>query len=553
MAYDRIKCPNCSVDFGQELRFLDHLTDVHGIDDHEQLYVNVVLNGIKPTCNCGCNEDVSWSGWKKGYTSKFKRGHNAIVDSVYLNPQKQAEFAKKRHEGYASGQYSTWNKGLTKETSEKVATTAKKISSSLKDGYKSGTIIDWHIKDPGAATAAATKMSDTKKKKFQSGELSSWNKGLTKESDERVASVSNIIKNQFEAGHVIPSKRLSSDEFLSLILKQKTFSLVSDPSTYKNKYVKFDFKCNTCGKISKKNLMMIKSVPVCFNCHPKESKAQIEIYDYVRSLAPDAVLSDRTVISPKEIDVFVPSKKFGIEYDGLYWHSEIIDSDKKRSQKKHDAALNAGIKLLHIFEDEWRDKQELVKSMIAYRLGTSSKVIGARKCEVKVLTVQQRKQFMNANHLENDCNSSASWGLFYNGELVSALSLRRPFHARYRDAYEVGRFCNLMNITVPGALSKLLKVAIAWAKSKGAARLLSYVDLRIGDGSGYEKAGFKLISSSSPRFWWTDYKNRLNRFAVKADASSGLTQIDAAKNAGVVAIWGCGNQILELNIEEKSE
>lgn len=553
MAYDRIKCPNCSLDFGQELRFLDHLTDVHGIDDHEQLYVNVVLNGIKPTCSCGCNEDVSWSGWKKGYTSKFKRGHNAVVDSVYLNPQKQAEFAKKRHEGYASGQYSTWNKGLTKEISEKVATTAKKISSSLKDGYKSGTIIDWHIKDPAAAAAAATKMSDTKKKKFQSGELNSWNKGLTKETDARVAEIGKKISAAYsfrEAGN-----RLPDEQFKQRISRlPSSFQLLSSPDEYRQRRVsRLDFLCTICGAVQKKSLAMIEETPVCFNCHPKESKAQIEIYDYVRSLAPDAVLSDRTVISPKEIDVFVPSKKFGIEYDGLYWHSEIIDSDKKRSQKKHDAALNVGIKLLHIFEDEWRDKQELVKSMIAYRLGTSSKVIGARKCEVKALTVQQRKQFMNANHLENDCNSSASWGLFYNGELVSALSLRRPFHARYRDAYEVGRFCNLMNTTVPGALSKLLKVAITWAKSKGASRLLSYVDLRIGDGSGYEKAGFKLISSSSPRFWWTDYKNRLNRFAVKADASSGLTQIDAAKKAGVVAIWGCGNQILELNIEEKSE
>lgn len=553
MAYDRIKCPNCSLDFGQELRFLDHLTDAHGIADHEQHYVDIILNGNKPVCGCGCNEHVNWSGWKKGYTSKYKRGHNAVVDSVYLDPEKQAIFAKKRQEGYASGQYSAWNKGLTKGTSEKVAITSQKISASLKEGYKSGTIIDWHKKDPAAALAAAIKISDTKKTKFQTGELNVWNKGLTKESDERVASASNTIKHQFEAGHIVPSKRLSSDEFLSLILKQKTFSLVSDPSTYKNKYVKFDFKCNTCGKISKKNLMMIKSVPVCFNCHPKESKAQIEIYDYVRSLAPDAILSDRTAISPKEIDIYVPSKKFGIEYDGLYWHSEQFENDKKRSQKKHEDAVATGISLFHIFEDEWRDKQDLIKSMISYRLGRSIRSIGARKCEVKLLTTQQRKAFMNSNHLENDCNSSAAWGLFNGDEIVSALSLRRPFHARYSDAYEVGRFCNLQGVSVPGALSRLLVAAKQWAASKGAKRLLSYVDLRVGSGIGYEKAGFKLISSSGPRFWWTDFKERYNRFAVKANKDVGLTQIQAAKDAGVVAIWGCGNQILELNIEEKSE
>jgi hypothetical protein len=66
-----------------------------------------------------------------------------------------------------------------------------------------------------------------------------------------------------------------------------------------------------------------------------ESRAQLEIYDFVRSLAPDAVLSDRTVIAPKELDIWVPSSKFAIEFNGLFWHSETVLGDPMYHQNKH--------------------------------------------------------------------------------------------------------------------------------------------------------------------------------------------------------------------------
>lgn len=122
MAYERIQCPKCPSSFGQEARFVSHLSDVHGVDDPIVLYLEIHHEGVHPTCSCSpsCPDRLPWSGWKRGFVSRYARGHNARVDSVYLDSARQAEFAAKRSEGFSSGKYSPWNKGLTKETSAKV-------------------------------------------------------------------------------------------------------------------------------------------------------------------------------------------------------------------------------------------------------------------------------------------------------------------------------------------------------------------------------------------------------------------------------------------------
>jgi hypothetical protein len=100
-------------------------------------------------------------------------------------------------------------------------------------------------------------------------------------------------------------------------MQTNVFNVV-EPLRYQNKYDKFEVACKTMGHVSLKNVLMLKATPVCHICHPKESKGQLEIFDFVRSVSPDAVISDRTVIAPKELDVYVPSKNFANEKCVMY-------------------------------------------------------------------------------------------------------------------------------------------------------------------------------------------------------------------------------------------
>lgn len=495
----RIKCPLCQSDFGQELKFLYHLCSHHSITDFRSLYIETVLNNVIPLCDCGCGQELKWVNWKKGFASKYLRGHNAKIDSVYFNKERQKQFAEKRSEGYKSGRNKAWNAGLTKKSDKRIENASIAISDTLKKGHASGTIVDWHL-DKDKSEKASVKQSETKKKKFLTGELTAWNKGLTKETN---VSVANSAAN--------------------ISLRHKKPNAGSNPAS-------FD-KQRLSTNVNELSLAA--------------AKCRLELYEFVKSLSQDAVLSDRNALSPKELDVYVPSKRFGIEYNGLYFHSEAC-GDKTRLQEKTDLAMKKDITVLHVFEDEWRDKRAVVEQMIKHRLGMSSRRLGARKCVVKELSSSQRRDFFESNHIDGDTRAMASWGLFFKDELVAALSLRKPFHSSHNDVLEVSRFALAKDTSVQGALSRLSKHALEYANQKGYRAIMSYVDKRVGHGNGYTAAGYSLIRETKPRFWWTDFINRFNRFAVRADASKGITQEKAANEAGVVRVWGCSNLVFEL-------
>ena len=68
------------------------------------------------------------------------------------------------------------------------------------------------------------------------------------------------------------------------------------------------------------------------------------LYYYVKKVFPDAINSDRRAIGV-ELDIFIPSVRAAIEYDGRYWHS-----NKKTEQKKNSLCREKGISLIRVRE-----------------------------------------------------------------------------------------------------------------------------------------------------------------------------------------------------------
>lgn len=552
MTYTRICCPHCDQTFGQEVRFFGHLTDIHGISDHLALYLETHCNGNHPKCQCSseCPEKLPWAGWKKGFTSKYARGHNARVDSIYLDPKRQEEFAAKRIKGYEAGKYTVWNKGLNKSTDIRVAVSSEKISKTLRRGYESGDIIDWRLKDPERASAASEKISKTKKKKFASGEIVPWNLGLTKSISASLQRSSDSIKAHYFAHPESSPRRHTPEHVVTLIEDSKNFDLLDDPTCYRNKYQKLRMRCKTCGAVQLKNIMMLTSTPVCFSCAPKESRGQLEVYDFVKSLSPDALLSDRSLIAPQEVDILVPKSRLAVEYNGLYWHSTAVLTDKMYHERKRRSIAAAGHKFLMIFEDEWRDRRHLIEGMLRHRLQQPMEVLDARRLTVERLNSKVSSAFFNSSHLEGSTPCAVSHGLVDgSGRLVAAMSLRRPFHAsRAAESLEVARSATLPGVSIRGWLGRLTAASRRAATELGARSLISYVDARVGDGASYLAAGWVLEKSpGSPRFWWTNYQDRFNRFKYKADRGRGMSQEQVASEAGVVEIWGCSNYVMRLD------
>ena len=64
-----------------------------------------------------------------------------------------------------------------------------------------------------------------------------------------------------------------------------------------------------------------------------------------------------------EIDVYLPELKIGFEFNGLYWHSEEC-KDKNYHLNKTNYFKEKGIRIIHIWEDDWDFKRSIIESQI---------------------------------------------------------------------------------------------------------------------------------------------------------------------------------------------
>lgn len=391
-----------------------------------------------------------------------------------------------------------------------------------------------------------------------------WNKGKTKESDARVAELAskqNGEGNSFFGRHHTQKtierlsflKTLQTDDVLKRTsLRSMEFELVTSIDAYTSRQRQYlEFKCNVCKTVQQKTLQAFERGSRCYKCHPvSKSNWELDVFSFVKSLSPDAVSGDRTVIAPAEIDVYVPSKRLGIECHGLYWHSDGSprgQTNRHVHLKKWQAASNASVRLLQFFEDEWRDKRSICESLIRHRLDHSSTRIGARKLALVELDSSKRKKFFDESHLAGDVPALKAWSLLDGETIVAALSIRVPRQARaYADAVEVARFCVAKSMNVPGGLQRLVTAASAYARMLGFKRLLTYVDRRLGNGHGYECCGFKRVGDTGVDYFYTDNFLRYNRFKFRA--RDGKREVEVACQAGVTRIYGCGSHIYVKHI-----
>jgi hypothetical protein len=499
----------------------------------------------KPFCQCGCGQHVPWRNWKTGY-SNYVRGHNANVET---NDAKKIRLEALR-QSFSSGKSFGWSKGLTKETDERVKLRGEKTSQGRSQAFADGKLTIW--------SKGKTKLNDPRiknyanklAKKFADGELIPWAKGLTKETDPRIAKMISRVSLTHRSiklrRHLDKFKRYSFEEIKNKVEIGGLLKLLRIEGDYINylqpNIVVQCIKCNIIWNDSVKRLETTR----CYKCDPAGSRAQSEIADWIKSQLPNIFTNIRSIIPPTELDIYVNGCSTAIEYNGLYWHS-ITHKSSSYHQAKSVKCLESNITLLHVFEDEWRDKKQIVKSMIAHRLGLTLRKINARACTIRLLTNEVRRNFFIDNHLDGDVQAHSAYGLFLKEELVAAISLRIPFHKKYSDYLEIARICCLRDTNVRGGISKLSKMACKIAKELDKKNLMTYVDFRFGsEKNTWTSSNWQFIKHTEPRWWWTDYHDRFNRFKYRADKKNGLSEEEVASKAKVVKIYGCSNMLFTM-------
>lgn len=295
----------------------------------------------------------------------------------------------------------------------------------------------------------------------------------------------------------------------------------------------------------------------CFRCNEGQtSKAEKEIAQFIKDLGVDII--ERYKLPGKgrhrfELDIFVPSLNIGIEFDGIYYHGELMQ-DTKCLLKKRELCESFGIQSIHIFEDEWKYKKEIVKNRLKSILGFSERIF-ARNCEVRELGGRETSKFLEQNHIQGNANSSINLGLEFKGVLRAVMTFgkTRFFHSE-DNVYELIRYCSIGSVI--GGFSKLLKRF--YIIQKDVKEIISYSDRRWSDGNVYEKNGFSFTHRTNPGYFWCKADKRHSRLVFQKRKLSNLfpktncdgkTEIEICHENGYWRIWDCGNDVWSFKLK----
>ena len=352
--------------------------------------------------------------------------------------------------------------------------------------------------------------------------------------------------------------KIADDTFTKEVFVERSRSLHGDKYTYeKTEYTKshepVTITCREHGDFTICPYVHMAGGGFCPRCTEFVSSYEKEIAEYLRNQSDEMVVQTtvRGLKGIKELDILIKDKNLAVEFDGLYWHSDIFKTRNYHIQKTKKA-FDFGIRVIHIFEDEWVEKKEICKSILKNTIGLTEKKIYARKCEIKTVSPSEARSFLDANHIQGFCSSSHRYGLYNNGILVSLMTFGGNRIClggkKKKSEYELLRFCNTRFSSVVGGASRLFKHFVQTQSPK---KVTSYCDIRWGSGRLYEVLGFKRLKDTPPNYFYVKGGRRLGRFGFRKNllVSQGYdpnkTEKQIMSDIGYSRIYDCGSMKFE--------
>ena len=286
------------------------------------------------------------------------------------------------------------------------------------------------------------------------------------------------------------------------------------------------------------------------------SLVEREILEFIRANYTGEIrTTDRTVIAPHELDIYLPALGLAIEVNGVFWHSQERGKGRGYHLGKTNQCESHGIHVLHIYDTEWEDidKKNIIKSKLLHLFGKSQRQY-ARRCEVVEISGSDTANFLTANHLQGNCPAKYRFGLLLDGKLQAVATFGK---SRYNKQYqwELLRYCCLTGTTVVGGLSKIMKHAAAQLDIQ---TLISYADRRWSANLSenvYEKTGFAYLQTAAPNYKYFQInsskivllsRNQFQKHMLESKLEKYdelLTEYENMSLNRYFRIWDCGNLV----------
>lgn len=265
--------------------------------------------------------------------------------------------------------------------------------------------------------------------------------------------------------------------------------------------------------------------PYCIKSTHSSSYEQ-EIVEYLLSINPNLniIRNTRRVISPYEVDIYLPDYNIAIEFNGSYYHaSKMKESNvpttnyhglipKTYHQDKYLKAQEKGIRLIHIYDVDWLANKDKYKGFLKELIIPHDRIY-ARKTILKEIDIKTARIFNEKYHLSGHSNcGSKNIGLFYNNELISLMSFGKNRYSKDNSVYELYRYTVKSGVTVVGGAHKLFKYFLNRYKPD---KVISYSDCNYFSGGTYADLGFRFTGYTVPMYFWSLRGKKIPRERVQ--------------------------------------
>lgn len=245
--------------------------------------------------------------------------------------------------------------------------------------------------------------------------------------------------------------------------------------------------------------------------------------------------------SMQSIDIYIPSKKLAIGFNGLYWHSERVVG-RSYHYDKYMKCKSMGISLLYVWEDDFLHNREVLYKTLKRKLGVSNeRKVGARSCVCKPIDYKSSSHFLDINHIQGKASGSIYIGIFDKKEELLGVGV---FESAGDFEYSLKRYAT--NCILQGGFSKMINYFKNnyWCES-----ISTFADNGISDGSLYKDNGFVVESVVPYDYQYIVKGRRVHKFnyrkaRFKNDKNlvyeEGKTEAELADMNGLTRIWDSG-------------
>lgn len=218
-------------------------------------------------------------------------------------------------------------------------------------------------------------------------------------------------------------------------------------------------KTNTKGIAEKLNIDQTVVINRCnkwdlwkyikkYNCLSYEEN---EVLDYIKTFYHGIIETpNKSVLDGKHIDIYLPQKRIGIEYNGSYWHR--TDAKRWTPKQKTQLAISKNIRLIHIYDYEWYNHKENVKQFLYWLIHKKGrKFFNIKDLKLKEIDKKTYFDFLEHNHLFGGEHHviCKTYGLFTkNNELISVSGFAKSYRKQYD--WDWRRFCIKYGYVIEG-------------------------------------------------------------------------------------------------------